>query len=298
MSSGLRVTLIGYGEVGQILASDLRVVGLQGIRAWDIAFTDTQSVPSRALAARVVRPCVNAREAVADAQVVISAVTAAQSFEAAQAVAPALATGAYFVDLNSVSPEVKRRTAALIDSHGGRFVEAAVMAPVPPQRLGTPILLGGSHAEAFLPIARKLHFDGARMFDTELGRASAAKMCRSVIVKGMESLLTESLLTARYFGVESSVLASLQDVFSKHDWERQAHYMISRSLLHGRRRAEEMREVARTVSEAGIDPWMSAACARRQDWSAAYRTEAAHGALEELLDAMLTSIRRSGDSIE
>jgi 3-hydroxyisobutyrate dehydrogenase-like beta-hydroxyacid dehydrogenase len=298
MSSKWRVTLIGYGEVGQILATDLHAAGLQGIRAWDIAFTDTQSIPSRALGARMVQPCVNAREAVADAQVVISAVTAAQSFEAAQAAAPALPAGAYFLDLNSVSPEVRRRTAALIDSHGGRFVEAAVMAPVPPQRLATPILLGGAHAEEFLPIARELRLEGARVFDAELGRASAAKMCRSVIVKGMEALLTESLLTARHFGVERSVLSSIQDLFSKQDWEKQSHYMISRSLLHGRRRAEEMREVTRTVSEAGIDPWMSAACARRHDWSAAFRADAGRENLEEVLDALLASIRRSGEDLE
>ena len=45
---------------------------------------------------------------------------------------------------------------------------------------------------------------------TRSGAASAAKMCRSVMVKGIEALLTESLLTARRHGVEDAVLASLQ----------------------------------------------------------------------------------------
>lgn len=44
--------------------------------------------------------------------------------------------------------------------------------------------------------------------------------------------------------------------------------MMSRALLHGRRRAEEMREVARTVSDAGLEPLLSSAIAQRQDWSA------------------------------
>ena len=47
--------------------------------------------------------------------------------------------------------------------------------------------------------------------------------------------------------------------------------MISRSLEHGARRAEEMREVARTVEDAGLAPLMSAAIAERQDWAAAHK---------------------------
>jgi hypothetical protein len=51
--------------------------------------------------------------------------------------------------------------------------------------------------------------------------------------------------------------------------------MVSRTALHGKRRAEEMREVAVTVREAGLDPWMASATAERQDWMAASK-EPAH----------------------
>ena len=47
---------------------------------------------------------------------------------------------------------------------------------------------------------------GASVFSDRVGSASAAKMCRSVIVKGMEALLGESLLAARRYGVEGAVL--------------------------------------------------------------------------------------------
>jgi 3-hydroxyisobutyrate dehydrogenase len=72
--------------------------------------------------------------------------------------------------------------------------------------------------------------------------------------------------------------------------------MISRSLEHGRRRAEEMREVARTVAEAGVEPLMSEAAAERQDWAADRRAGLAPGVLEEadlaaLLDAV-AALRR------
>jgi len=39
--------------------------------------------------------------------------------------------------------------------------------------------------------------------------------------------------------------------------------MISRTLEHGVRRAEEMREAARTVAEAGVEPLMASAAANK-----------------------------------
>jgi hypothetical protein len=70
--------------------------------------------------------------------------------------------------------------------------------------------------------------------------------------------------------------------------------MISRSLQHGRRRAEEMREVARTVAEAGIDPWMSDACAQRQEWAAAHAGARDRSPLAPLLDAVLAAMPAEG----
>ena len=72
------------------------------------------------------------------------------------------------------------------------------------------------------------------------------------MIKGIEALLTESLLAARKHGVEDTVLASLQDLLPGVEWRKLAQYMISRSLIHGTRRAEEMREVAHTVANAGL----------------------------------------------
>jgi 3-hydroxyisobutyrate dehydrogenase-like beta-hydroxyacid dehydrogenase len=285
--SALRICLVGFGEVGQILAADLLARGSRNVSAWDIQFPNAASGPSRASVSAGVHAGVDAHDAVAGAELVISAVTAAQDIEAARSTAPHLSRSAFFLDLNSVSPEVKKEVGRLIETRGARYVEAAIMAPISPRRIAAPMLLGGPHAAAFLPLARELGFDGAEVFSAELGRASAVKMCRSIVVKGMEALLTESLLTARRYGVEENVLDSLQNLFPVDDWRARARYMISRSLIHGRRRAEEMREVARTVAEAGFDPWMSSACAERQDWAAGYREADAHESLDTMLDAVL-----------
>ena len=167
------------------------------------------------------------------------------------------------------------------------------MAPIGPKRIGSRMLLGGPHAQDFSAVARGLGLVGASFYSAVLGKASAAKMCRSVLIKGLESLLTESLLAARHYGVDADVLASLQNLLPEADWTQLSRYMISRSLRHGRRRADEMREAAATVCEAGIDALMSPATALRQDINASIAVDPETPSLGAMLDAML---QRSGES--
>jgi 3-hydroxyisobutyrate dehydrogenase-like beta-hydroxyacid dehydrogenase len=294
MSATSSVCLIGFGEVGQTLATDLLGRGVRDVCAWDVRFSDPDSPPSRAARLSAIRAATGLEPAVVGARTVISAVTASECLAAATSAAPFLERGAVYLDLNSVSPGTKIEAARRVDAAGGRYVEAAVMSPISPKRSGSPILLGGPHAAAFLPVARELGFLGTEVFAAELGRASAAKMCRSVMIKGIEALLTESLVAARHYGVESIVLESLQGLLPVGDWAVLSRYMISRSLLHGARRAEEMREVARTVEAAGVSPWMSEACVERQAWAADFAGIGQLGSLDALLDALLAA--RSRDS--
>jgi 3-hydroxyisobutyrate dehydrogenase-like beta-hydroxyacid dehydrogenase len=282
------VALIGLGEVGQILATDLAKAGINDIAAYDILFSDCGSGPARAVV-----PARKFREpggAIAGRDLVISAVTAASDLAAAETAAPHLKPGAFFLDVNSVSPGQKLAAAAIINGAGGRYVEAAVMAPLGPKRIASPVLLGGPHAAAFLAAAAGLGFS-ATVASADYGRASATKMCRSVVIKGVEALLTESLLAARHYGVEVPVLASLSDLLPVGDWNRLAAYMIGRSLETGKRRAEEMREVAQTLADAGVAPLMTQACVERQDWAGHYTDD-----LAAMLDFMLAKVKAGRDA--
>lgn len=280
------IALIGYGEVGSIFARELRAKGAQTIHAFDLKFQ--APLPNDGIAIA----CESATEAVTGAQLVFSAVTAAETFNAASSACAAIGKGTFFVDLNSASPGVKRAAGEKIDAAGGRYVEAAVMSSVPPHGLRVPMLLGGPHAADFLEFAAPLGLD-ARVYDTVVGRASAVKLCRSVLTKGIEALLTESLMAARRYGVEADVLNSLGDMLPLPDWTKTANYMVSRTVQHGRRRAEEMREAARTVAEAGIEPLLSERIAERQDLT--YRLGKSGkpldkaAALVERIDALLAA---------
>jgi len=286
-----RICLIGLGEVGRVLAEDMLAAGGVTLSAWDPKFADPNSPPGRALAELDIRAARDAADAARGAELVISAVTAAQTVDAATASAIGLARDAVFLDLNSASPGAKIAAAVPVEAPGALYVEAAVMSPIGKRRIASPILLGGPHARAFEAQAHALGFIGARFYADEPGKAAAAKLCRSVIVKGMEAILGESLLSARHYGVEADVVASLEDLFPGPDWRRLSHYMISRSIEHGVRRAEEMAEAARTVSEAGIEPLMSLAIVARQEWASQFGDQLAHGALEPFLAGLLEQAR-------
>lgn len=267
--ASLRVALIGYGEVGGIFAQALVARGVAKVCAFDLLLPDAAA--STAMRERAARDRVELRasaaEAAADADLVICAVTASNTRAAAQSVAGALRRGAFFLDINSASPRTKADCGALIAEAAGRYVEAAVMTSVPPYGIAVPMLLGGRDAAALAPTLADLGFK-AKVASEELGVASAIKMCRSVIVKGMEAIVIESFVTARRYGVENEVLASLAETFPGMDWERNGDYFFSRVIQHGKRRAEEMREAAATVREAGLTPFMAAAIADRQQWVA------------------------------
>lgn len=284
------IALIGFGEVGQVLAVELSQRADLTLKVYDPKLFDNRSSVARAAGAGHVVRCRSAAEAARGADLIISAVTAAQTEAAARSVMPGLTPGAWFMDLNSASPEAKISAAHIIEGATGRYVEASVMSPIEPKRLASPILLGGPHAGMFLSLAAALGFSGAGYYSDTPGRAAATKLCRSVMIKGLEALIVESLLAARHYGVEGVVLESLNNLFPHPDWEGYARYMISRTLEHGARRSEEMLEAAKAVKAAGVEPLMARATAWRQAEMANYAQALNQTELRSMLDAIVVQL--------
>jgi 3-hydroxyisobutyrate dehydrogenase-like beta-hydroxyacid dehydrogenase len=262
-----RIAIIGFGEAGSILGAELAARG-RDVVIYDILLDSPgtrTALQAKARAAQVQTADTQAA-AIEGASLAISAVTASSATAVASQAARSIRTGQIFLDINSVSPSTKREEAALIEAAGADYVEAAVMAPLPPQRLKVPMLLGGRRARELAPALQALGMNTTAIAD-QVGVASAVKMCRSVMIKGIEALTVECLLAARRFGAEQEVLASLDATYPSMGWlETLPDYLVSRVAEHGRRRAAEMREVARTLEDVKLEPSMSLATAARQDW--------------------------------
>ena len=257
-----RIAFIGFGEAGQTIGRGLLGANAATLRAYDIVGEALEK--ATALGAQAAKDHV---DAVREADIVFLAVTASSSLQAALSCLPGLRKGQLFLDINSVSPQRKIETAARVAPTGASYVDVAVMAPVAPYLHKVPCLIGGPGAEALLPRARAM---GMKMdfVSGEVGQASAIKMFRSIMIKGLEALVLESMLAASEYRVEERVLASLRETFPTLDWEKLSGYMLERVVSHGKRRAAEMREVAETLKGIGIEPLMAAATAARQQWLA------------------------------
>jgi 3-hydroxyisobutyrate dehydrogenase-like beta-hydroxyacid dehydrogenase len=265
-----KIGIIGYGEVGKIFAAGLKAKpGVQSVAVWDLKFAQEASggVELMHAAQAGVQACVGTQALCEASSFIISAVTASNTLAVAQEAAQFIRPGTLFLDLNSASPGTKQQCAALIDAAGGQYVEAGVMTSVPPYGIQVPMLLGGSPSKNLVSLLSNWELDAKAVSD-EIGVISAIKMCRSVMIKGLEALVIESYSTARAYGVEDAMIATLQETFPGMDWTKQGAYFFSRVVQHGKRRAEEMREAALTVQEAGFEPLMTRAITEKQQWVA------------------------------
>lgn len=264
------IGMIGYGEVGKIFAQGLLAQpDVQGMAAWDAQFDQPHTQVAERAHARAagVHASASMRALCGTSHLVVSAVTASNTLAVAQEAALSIQKEAVFLDLNSASPATKQQCAALIEAAGAHYVEAGVMTSVPPYGIRVPMLLGGTAAASLASILQSWGMDAKAVSD-KLGAASAIKMCRSVMIKGLEALVIESYATARAYGVEEQVIPTLAETFPGIDWQKTGAYFFSRVAQHGQRRAEEMRESAHTVREAGFAPTMTAAIAEKHQWVA------------------------------
>ena len=255
------IAFIGFGE-----AASAFVGGASGARAYDLK-TDAAETRAAKLADYAKADVIgvsSAAEAVRDAGAVLSLVTADQALPAARHAAGLLRAGTLWLDMNSVAPDTKRAAAGAIEDAGGRYVDVAVLAPVHPQGLAVPLLVSGSHAEAGAAQLRAIGFTNVRIIAGGVGKASAIKMIRSVMVKGLEALTAEWILAAEAAGIRGEAVAALNASWPGTDWAAKADYNLERMLVHGVRRAAEMDEVVKTLDALGTGSAMTRGTVERQ----------------------------------
>ena len=220
-------------------------------------------------------------------------VTADQAVVAARDYAPMLRPGALWLDMNSVAPASKAEAATTIEAAGARYADVAVMAPVLPQRRNVPLLVSGPHAADAAETLRALGFAHVSIAGDAVGQASAIKMIRSVMVKGLEALSAECALAAAQAGVLDAVTASLDASWKPQSWAERFDYNLDRMMAHGLRRAAEMEEVAATLADLGVDPVMTRGTIQRQRDMGTLRIAPPDGLQAKLAALDIPQLKRS-----
>jgi 3-hydroxyisobutyrate dehydrogenase-like beta-hydroxyacid dehydrogenase len=260
----LRIGFIGFGEVGQTFSRGLLGSGKVEIAAWDVKFRDASGAGNLAAAATLgVRAATSAAEAARDAAILFSAVTASEAENVAREAAGYLRPGQMFVDVNSAAPTTKIRAAEAVGGAGGDYIEAAVMAPVLAPGIRVPILSGGPKAAEASALLNDLGMNLTAVSES-YGRASAMKLCRSIIIKGLEALMVDCTAASEAWGVKGEVFASLAASYPSIDWHAMSENMLERVATHGVRRSAEMAEAADMVDALGLHPGLALAVADAQ----------------------------------
>ncbi len=249
---------IGFGEAAQAFASGWRQKqpALE-LRAYDIK---TDGADAATKHADYTLATVTGCETIGGLAGlnIFSLVTADQARAAAVTTASHLKVDAFYFDCNSCAPQTKSGSAVLIEAVGGHYVDVAIMSPVHPKLHKSPLLISGPHAEAALEFLTGLGMV-ARIVPGDVGAASSVKMIRSIMIKGLEAVVLECVTAGRLAGVNEMVFDSLDLSYPGFNWRKQATRMMERATTHGKRRASEMREVAKTVDMLGLRSLMSSA---------------------------------------
>lgn len=254
------IGLVGFGEAGASIAGGLVEEGTRVV-ATDLRLTSEQGDALRAQAAELgVDLVADVAEVAERCATILSFVTSSAAVPVAQALAPHVGSGHLVVDANSTSPERVQEVGRALEGTGALVCDVAVMSAVPPHRHRVPMLASGPGARRFVDLDVGFRVE---LVDGELGAASAIKMLRSSLIKGLEALLLEFGLAARTFGATGEVLRSITGTLPSEDWEELASYLLTRTVKHATRRGHELEEVADMFRAAGVEPLVAAAAARR-----------------------------------
>ena len=266
----MKLVFIGFGEAAYHLATGLHTQADLQLGAYDAHADDPQrgaAIRQRAEHTRVTL-FDSLENACQGARFILSLTSASSALAVAERILPLLVAGQTYVDMNSAAPTVKQAIDALPRAEGVAFCDAAVMGTVPGNNHRVPMLLAGEgasvFAEAFTPHGMRL-----TVLDAEAGAASAIKMLKSVVMKGLPQLLIEAFQAGEKFGVLDTLVESLGESLDGKTVEQLANTFTARTLIHAKRRSAEMDDVVATLEDAGVDATMSRASHRQLEKLAA-----------------------------
>jgi 3-hydroxyisobutyrate dehydrogenase-like beta-hydroxyacid dehydrogenase len=289
------IGMIGFGEAARAFVSGWGTAAAGKVSAYDIKSraSATAAAMDQAYRDAGVAGSQDPAKALSGAKLVFCLVTADQVLAATKAVVQHLNPGTLWFDGNSCSPGTKRKAAELVAAMGGRYIDTAIMAPVHPKLHRTPLLLAGEHADAGAEALRQLDMQ-LQVAGNRVGDASSIKMMRSIVIKGIEALTMECMIAARSAGVEEAVIASLQASDPGIDWRSRVSYNFDRMMVHGNRRAAEMREVAVTLRELGLPNRMASATAVWEAEVGAMQLPGGKASFTDHADSVLAAMRQNG----
>lgn len=250
-SNGVQVCLFGLGEAGSLLAMDLVAAGAD-VTAYDPADVGTPNgVTRRAHPALALRPVDRSVD------LVLAATGGDESRLALLQAVDAIDAGTIYADVSTAAPGMKLDLADEAIRRDVDFVDVALLGMVPGNGLATPALASGPGAGRLADLVNPL---GARVeaITGPPGTATAKKLLRSVLMKGVASVLIEATRAGAAADDLEWLWSNVTDEFARADegWIRR---LIEGSGIHARRRHGEMQAAVSLLEALEVSPTMTRA---------------------------------------
>lgn len=260
-----QLVFIGFGEAAFHIAAGLREEGFSDMAAYDSYAGEPgkgELIQKRAEDAGV--ELVSLKTAREEGRFIASMNSASAALSVAEEIIPHLKKGQVFVDFNSASPDTEEHIGRIPREEGVLFCDAGVMGTVPGNRHRVPIFLAGDGAQEFWQAFSPFHMR-LTVLDAPAGGASAIKMLKSVVMKGLPQLMFESFIAAERYGVLDTLVDSLGESLNGKTVEKLADTFIARTMIHAKRRSAEMRDVLDTLEKLNTDASMTRAVVEKLD---------------------------------
>jgi 3-hydroxyisobutyrate dehydrogenase-like beta-hydroxyacid dehydrogenase len=167
-------------------------------------------------------------------------------------------TGQLFADASTSLPNDMVVIAKAAADRGLEFTDAAMLGSLPKDKHKVPILVSGTGADRFLELMKPLGMDIEKVSD-KAGDASAIKLTRSIYMKGLATLMTETLMCAYKNNIQDKIIESISGSLDGEKFIVTANRLISGNAIHSERRTHEMESVIEFAEECGIRPTMTIA---------------------------------------
>jgi 3-hydroxyisobutyrate dehydrogenase-like beta-hydroxyacid dehydrogenase len=247
----IRLGLLGYGEAANRLARDFSQAGFRDIVAYSRSGAKAQPgdpVHQRAQAAGV--KLVKTAGTLAKKSDVIIALTPSKSaLPALKKIRKHLRPDHLYIDASSNSAHNMEQAAALVGD-SVKFVDAAIMGPVDLMGLKVPFVASGPHAAEFRDRLTP-HGMVISVVGSKPGDASAMKLIRSILFKGLAMLLLETMEAAQRRNILGEVIEDASATFVEIPFQKIIKRYIGGTAVHCERRIHEMQDCLELLQDMG-----------------------------------------------
>ena len=246
-----RLGLLGFGEAAARLAGDFRDAGFSPLLAY--SRSGAKARPGDPLHEKALKLGVTlARTPAAlarDTDVIIALTPGKAAVPALRRILRYLRPDHLYIDASSNSAKAMEEAATLVGA-AARFVDASVMGPVDIMGIRVPFVASGPHAAEFRDRLTP-HGMVINVVGKGPGDASAMKLIRSVLMKGLAMLLLDTMEAAQRRNILDAVIEDSSVTFNEIPFQKIIKRYVGGTAVHCERRVHEMKECLELLHDMG-----------------------------------------------